>query len=256
MRGRRRRILRERVLPPFAAFVVFIVAWQALVWIADYPPFILPGPFVVAERFVEALVDGTFRPHLLATLGEILVGFTVGAAAAIPTGYVLARSRLANRVLSPYLVAAQAVPILALAPLIALWFGTGLLARSVIVALVVFFPVAISTMIAVRGIDRRLLEMARSYRVTRSQRIRLVEIPAALPGIVGGLRIGITLAVVGAIVAEWTGGEVGLGVLINLARGSLFDIPLLFATLVLIAIVGIVLYTIVLLVERRVVVRA
>lgn len=256
MSGRRRRILRERVLPPFAAFVVFIVAWQALVWIADYPPFILPGPFVVAERFVEAVVDGTFRPHLLATLGEILVGFTVGAAAAIPTGYVLARSRLANRVLSPYLVAAQAVPILALAPLIALWFGTGLLARSVIVALVVFFPVAISTMIAVRGIDRRLLEMARTYRVTRSQRIRLVEIPAALPGIVGGLRIGITLAVVGAIVAEWTGGEVGLGVLINLARGSLFDIPLLFATLVLIAIVGIVLYTIVLLVERRVVVRA
>ena len=83
-----------------------------------------------------------------------------------------------------------------------------------------------------------------------------MEIPAALPGIVGGLRIGITLAVVGAIVAEWTGGEVGLGVLINLARGSLFDIPLLFATLVLIAIVGIALYTIVLLVERRVVVRA
>jgi NitT/TauT family transport system permease protein len=98
--------------------------------------------------------------------------------------------------------------------------------------------------------------MAHSYRVTRRQRIVLVEIPAALPGIVGGLRIGITLAVVGAIVAEWTGGEVGLGVLINLARGSLFDIPLLFATLVLIALVGIALYTIVLLVERRVVIRS
>ncbi len=256
MSGRRRRLVRERVLPPLAAFVVFIVAWQAVVVIADYPPFILPGPFVVAERFVEAVVDGTFRPHLVTTLGEILVGFAVGVAAALPTGYVLARSRLANRVLSPYLVGAQAVPILALAPLIALWFGNGLLSRSVIVALVVFFPVAISTMIAVRGVDRRLLEMARTYRVTRRQRIRLVEIPAALPGIVGGLRIGITLAVVGAIVAEWTGGEVGLGVLINLARGSLFDIPLLFATLVLIAIVGIVLYTIVLLVERRVVIRA
>ena len=106
------------------------------------------------------------------------------------------------------------------------------MSRSIIVALVVFFPVAISVMIAIRGIDRRLLEMARSYRVTRRQRIVLVEIPAALPGIVGGLRIGITLAVVGAIVAEWTGGEQGLGVLINLARGSLFDIPLLFATLV------------------------
>lgn len=255
-RGRRSRIVRERVLPPLAAFFVFLAAWQAIVWIGDYPPFILPGPLVVAERFAEAVADGTFRPHLVATLVTILVGFTLGAAAAQPTGYVLARSRLANRVLSPYLVAAQAVPILALAPLIALWFGTGLLARSIIVALVVFFPVAISTLIAVRGIDRRLLEMARTYRVTRRQRIWLVEVPAALPGIVGGLRIGITLAVVGAIVAEWAGGDVGLGVLINLARGSLFDIPLLFATLALIALVGITLYTAVLLVERRIVTRA
>jgi NitT/TauT family transport system permease protein len=248
-------MLRERVVPPVIAFVLFIAAWQAVVWIGGYEPYILPGPFVVARRFVEAVVDGTFRPHLVATLTEILLGFAVGSAVAIPTGYLLARSRLANRVLSPYLVAAQAVPILALAPLIALWFGTGLLARSLIVALVVFFPVAISSTIAIRGIDRRLLEMARTYRVTRRQRIALVEVPAALPGIIGALRIGITLAVVGAIVAEWAGGEVGLGVLINLARGSLFDTPLLFATLVVIALVGITLYTIVLLIERRVVVR-
>ncbi len=245
-----------RILPPLVAFVGFLATWQAIVWIGDYPRFILPGPLLVAERFVTGWIDGTFWPHLETTFSEIAVGFTAGAAAALPTGYILARSRLADRVLSPYLVAAQAVPILALAPLIALWFGTGLLARSIIVALVVFFPVAISVMVAIRGIDRRLLEMARSYRVTRRQRIVLVEIPAALPGIVGGLRIGITLAVVGAIVAEWTGGERGLGVLINLARGSLFDIPLLFATLTVIALLGIALYGSVLLVERHVAARA
>jgi NitT/TauT family transport system permease protein len=245
---------RGRIIPPLIAFVGFIATWQLIVWIGDYPPFILPGPFLVAERFVTGWVDGIFWSHLVTTIAEIAVGFTAGAAAALPTGYVLARSRLADRVMSPYLVAAQAVPILALAPLIALWFGTGLVS-SIIIALVVFFPVAISVMIAIRGIDRRLLEMARSYRVTRRQRIVLVEIPAALPGIVGGLRIGITLAVVGAIVAEWTGGEQGLGVLINLARGSLFDIPLLFATLTVIALLGIVLYGSVLLVERYVAAR-
>jgi len=247
---------RERVLPPLAAFVVFVVGWQATVWIGAYPRFILPGPLDVARRFVEAWLDGTFWPHLVATLAAILTGFAAGAAAALPLGYLLARSRLAGRILSPYLVAAQAVPILALAPLIALWFGNGLAAHALIVALVVFFPVAISTMVAVRGVDRRILEMARSYRVTRRQRIALVEIPAALPGIIGGLRIGVTLAVVGAIVAEWTGGEVGLGVLVNLARGSLFDYPLLFATLVLIALVAIVLYGVVLLVERQVLARS
>ena len=244
-------IHRDRVIPPLLAFVAFIAVWQLVVIVGSYPAYILPGPRAVAERFVVAWTDGTMAPHVATTLSEIGFGFVGGALAGMRTGYVLARSRLANRVLSPYLVAAQAVPILALAPLIALWFGSGLFAHSVIVALIDFFPVAVSTMVAIRGVDRRLLEMARSYRVTRGQRLRMVEIPAALPGILGGLRIGITLAVVGAIVAEWTGGETGLGVLINLARGSLFDIHLMFAALLTIAIIVVALYSLVLLVERR-----
>lgn len=244
-------ISRERVVPPLLAFAAFLAGWQLLVFVGNYPTFILPGPLVVGERFVAAWADGTMEPHVAMTLAEIGIGFAGGALAGMLAGYVLARSSLANRVASPYLVAAQAVPILALAPLMALWFGSGLLAHALIVALIVFFPVAISTVVAVHGVDRRLLEMARSYRVTRSQRLRLVELPAALPGILGGLRIGVTLAVVGAIVAEWTGGDTGLGVLINLARGSLFDIPLLFATLLTIALIGVALYSIVLLVERH-----
>ena len=244
-------IRRDRVLPPFVAFVVFLAGWQVLVVVGNYPAFILPGPLVVGERFVSAWQDGTMTPHVVTTLAEIGLGFIGGALAGMLGGYVMARSRLANRVLSPYLVAAQAVPILALAPLMALWFGSGLLAHAMIVALIVFFPVAISTLVAVQGVDRRLLEMARSYRVSRGQRLRMVELPAALPGILGGLRIGVTLAVVGAIVAEWTGGDTGLGVLINLARGSLFDIPLLFAALLTVAIIGVALYSAVLLVERH-----
>ena len=244
-------IRRDRVVPPLLAFAAFLAGWQLLVFVGGYATFILPGPLVVGERFVVAWTDGTMAPHAITTLSEIGFGFIGGAPAGMLTGYVMARSRLVNRVLSPYLVAAQAVPILALAPLIALWFGSGLFAHSVIVALIVFFPVVISTLVAVHGVDRRLLEMARSYRVTRGQRLRMVELPAALPGILGGLRIGVTLAVVGAIIAEWTGGETGLGVLINLARGSLFDIPLLFAALLTIALIGVALYSLVVLVERR-----
>jgi NitT/TauT family transport system permease protein len=244
-------IRRDRVVPPALAFAAFLAGWQLLVIVGNYPTFILPGPLVVGAKFIVAWTDGTMAPHVAMTLAEIGLGFLGGALAGMLTGYVLARSSLANRVASPYLVAAQAVPILALAPLMALWFGSGLLAHALIVALIVFFPVAVSTVVAVHGVDRRLLEMARSYRVTRRQRLRMVELPAALPGILGGLRIGVTLAVVGAIVAEWTGGETGLGVLINLARGSLFDIPLLFATLLTIALIGVALYSAVLLVERR-----
>ncbi len=235
---------------PVVAAVGFVLAWQALVWLGNYPEYILPGPVIVGRRFAEAWAKGTMTPHFLATLAAVVGGFALGALVGLPAGYILARSRIARHVFSPYLVAAQATPILALAPLIALWFGPGLNARVLICALVVFFPVAISAMVAIRGVDRRLLEMARAFRATRRQQIARIEIPAALPGIFGGLRIGVTLAVVGAIVAEWAGGEKGLGVLINLARGSLYDIPLMFATLLTIGIVGVACYTIVLAAER------
>ena len=235
------------------ALGAFVVGWKALVVIAGYPPFILPPPEQVAARFVEAWADGTIAPHALRTLVEIALGFAAGAGLALVVGYVLARLPLAERLLSPYLVAAQATPILALAPLLALWFGPGLTAKIVICALIVFFPVAIATMVGVRAVDDRLLELARSLRATRWQIVRTLEIPAALPAIFGGLRVGVTLAVVGAIVGEWAGTDRGLGLLVNLARGSLFDIPLMFATLLTIALLGIVLYGLVVLVERSLV---
>jgi len=243
----------RRWLPVLAAFVVFVVVWQAIVVLGDYPAFILPAPLQVGRRLVEAWTDGTIAPHALATLQEVVLGFAVGAGLALAAGYLLARSIVAERLLSPYLVAAQATPILALAPLLALWFGTGLVSKVVICALIVFFPVAVSTMVGIRSVDRGLLELGRSLRATPRQVLVTLEIPAALPFILGGMRVGVTLAVVGAIVGEWAGAERGLGVLVNIARGSLFDIPLMFATLVTIAAIGLALYLVVVVLERRLV---
>jgi NitT/TauT family transport system permease protein len=239
--------------PVVASLVVFVLLWQAIVVVGDYPPFILPAPLIVLQRFVSAWTDGTMWPHFTTTLVEVLLGFAIGASLALVIGVLLARSRLAEKLLSPYLVAAQATPILALAPLIALWFGTGLPSKLVITTLIVFFPVAVATMVGLRSVDPRLLEMARSFRATPAQIVRRVEIPAALPAILGGMRVGITLAVIGAIIGEWAGGDQGLGVLINVARGSLFDIPLMFATLGTLALLGVALYLAMVLLERRLV---
>jgi NitT/TauT family transport system permease protein len=244
---------RGAVLSVVGALIAFVLLWQLVVVISGFPSFILPPPTDVASRWVTAWTAGTIQPHLLATLGEIALGFVVGAGSAVVIGYALARSARIERVLSPYLVAAQATPILALAPLIALWFGPGLPGKVVICALIVFFPVAVATMVGIRSVDAGLLELGRSLRATRRQVLTTLEIPAALPNILGGMRVGVTLAVVGAIVGEWAGADKGLGVLINLARGSMFDIPLMFATLLTIALVGIVLYLAVVLVERRLV---
>jgi NitT/TauT family transport system permease protein len=230
-----------------------IVAWKAVIVVTDLKPFILPPPESVASRFVTAWADGTMWPHAWTTLTEVGLGFAVGASAALVVGYLLARSRLIAEALSPYLVAAQAVPILALAPLFVLWFGSGLVSKVIICALIVFFPVAISTMVGIRSVDAGLLEMCRAFRASRRQVLTRVEIPGALPAIFGGFRIGVTLAVVGAVIGEWVGADQGLGVLILLARGSLFDTPLLFATLVTLALLGVVLYLVVVLVERRLV---
>ncbi|TMF32589.1 MAG: ABC transporter permease [Chloroflexi bacterium] len=236
---------------PVAAFIVFVVAWKLVVVLGRLPVFILPAPEQVAARFVTAWTDGTMAPHAWTTIVEVALGFAVGAVAGVVAGYGLARSSVFERVLSPYLVAAQAVPILALAPLLAVWFGPGLLAKVVICGLIVFFPVAVATMVGIRSVDRGLLELARSLRATRRRVLVDIEVPGALPSILGGLRVGITLAVVGAIVGEWAGADKGLGVLVNLARGSLFDIPLLFATLVTIALLGIACYALVVIAERR-----
>jgi NitT/TauT family transport system permease protein len=234
-------------------FAAFVLGWKALVVVGGYPPFILPPPEQVASRFVGAWLDGTILPHALRTLHELAIGFTVGSGLALVTGYALARLPLAERLLSPYLVAAQAVPILIFAPLLALWFGPGLTAKIVICALIVFFPVAIAPLVGVRAVDARLLELARSLRATRWQIVTTLEVPAALPAIFGGLRVGVTLAVVGAIVGEWAGADRGLGLLVNLARGALFDIPLMFAAVLTIALLGIALYGLVVLVERALV---
>ncbi len=251
--GTRRRRWLDVAIPITASLAVFVVVWQAIVFLTGYPSFILPGPWTVAVRFVKAWSDGTIERHAATTLLEILLGFAIGSTLGLLSGILLARSRLAERLLSPYIVAAQSVPILALAPLLVLWFGTGLLSKLVITTLIVFFPVAIATMVGIRTVDPGLLEMARSFRATGRQIAIRVEIPAALPSILGGMRVGVTLAVIGAIVAEWAGAESGLGVLINIARGSLFDIPLMFATLVTLAMIGVALYACMVVIERRLV---
>jgi NitT/TauT family transport system permease protein len=240
-------------LPVVGAFLSFILVWKAIVVVTGLPPFLLPAPETVGERFVEAWLDGTIWPHFATTMVEVAIGFTIGTGLGLLVGYGLARSDLFERLASPYIVAAQAVPILVLAPLLVVWFGPGLQSKVVICSLIVFFPVAIATMVGIRSVDARLLELGRSLRATRRQILTTLEIPAALPNIFGGLRVGVTLAVVGAVVGEWAGASTGLAILINIARGSKFDIPLMFATLATIALMGVALYLVVVLVERRLV---
>jgi NitT/TauT family transport system permease protein len=243
----------RRLAATLVSLAAFLVAWKALTVVTGTPDYILPAPEVVGERAVRAIGSGLLWEHTAVTLSEILLGLTVGAATAIVVGTALGKSVLIERVLSPYIVAAQSVPILALAPLLDIWFGGGLLARVLICALIVFFPIAIATMVGIRSADSLLVEMLRSLGATSGQLTSRLEIPSALPVIFGGLRVGVTLAVIGAVVAEWAGASSGLGVLINIADQGLFDTPLMFVALATLAVIGITLHGLVVSVERRLV---
>ena len=245
----------RRLATTLVSLAAFLVAWKLLTVVTGTPDYILPAPEVVAERAVRAIGTGLLWEHTAVTLSEILLGLAVGATTAIAVGTVLGKSVVIERVLSPYIVAAQSVPILALAPLLDIWFGGGLLARVLICALIVFFPIAIATMVGIRSADPLLVEMFRSLGATPGQRTTRLEIPSALPVIFGGLRVGVTLAVIGAVVAEWAGASSGLGVLINIANQGLFDTPLMFVALVTLAVIGIGLHGLVVSIERRLVVR-
>jgi NitT/TauT family transport system permease protein len=245
----------RRLATTLISLAAFLVAWKLLTVVTGTPDYILPAPEVVGERAVRAIGSGLLWEHTAVTLSEILLGLAVGAASAIAVGTALGKSVVVERVLSPYIVAAQSVPILALAPLLDIWFGGGLLARVLICALIVFFPIAIATMVGIRSADPLLREMFRSLGATPGQLTGRLEIPSALPVIFGGLRVGVTLAVIGAVVAEWAGASQGLGVLINIANQGLFDTPLMFVALVTLAVIGIGLHGLVVSIEHRLVLR-
>jgi NitT/TauT family transport system permease protein len=243
----------RRIGTTLLSLAAFLAIWKLITVVGAYPAYILPAPEVVAERAGRAIGSGVLWEHTAVTLLEVVLGFAVGATTAIAAGVALGKSVLIERVLSPYIVAAQAVPILALAPLLDIWFGGGLLARVVICALIVFFPIAIATMVGIRSADPLLAEMLRSIGASGAQRTRLLEVPSALPVIFGGLRVGVTLAVIGSVVAEWAGASTGLGILINIANQGLFDTPLMFVALATLAVIGLAFYGLVVLVERRLV---
>ena len=155
-----------------------------------------------------------------------------------------------KRVLSPYLVASQAMPMVAIAPLLVIWFGPGIFSKVLICALIVFFPVLVNTMVGLRAVPENLRDLMRSMRATRMQMLRYLEMPAALPVLLGGLRIGATLSVIGAVVGEFVGSDRGLGFLINVGRGQ-YDTALVFVSLFTLILMAMSLYGLAMLAEKR-----
>ncbi len=227
-----------------------LLLWEGVVRWGNFPAFILPGPGLVAQRFVSALADGTLLSNTWTTLEEVLLGLFLGSSLATAIGYTLAKSHLLERLVAPYLVASQAIPIVAIAPLLIIWFGPGMFSKILICALIVFFPVLVNTVVGVRAVSENLRDLMLSLRATRRQTLLYLEVPAALPVFLGGLRIGATLSVIGAVVGEFVGSDSGLGFLINVGRGQ-YDTALVFVAIFVLVAMALALYGAVVLLETH-----
>jgi NitT/TauT family transport system permease protein len=227
-----------------------LLVWWIIARTAGLPSFILPSPGQVAVRFWKALIDGSLLGNSLVTLMEVLLGLLAGTAAAATLGYTIAKSRLFERLIAPYLVATQAIPIVAVAPLLVIWFGPGTFSKVLICALTVFFPVLINTVVGVRAVPKPLHDLMGSLYATPAQTLRYLELPAALPVLLGGFRIGATLSVIGAVVGELVGSDHGLGFLINVARGQ-YDTALVFVAVFTLIALALILYGAVTILEKK-----
>jgi NitT/TauT family transport system permease protein len=248
------RVIWKQGLPTWAVpatIFITVVLWEVVSRVSDLPAFILPSPLAVGDRFLRALSDGSLQRHTGATFSEVLGGLALGLTAATCLGYLLAKSKTVERFLAPYIVASQSIPVVAIAPLLVIWFGSGRLSKVLISALIVFFPILVNTVVGVRSVPEDLRDLMRSLRATRWQIFLHLEAPAAMPMLFGGLKIGATLSVIGAVVGEFVGADEGLGFLINMGRG-IFDTPLVFVAVFGLITLALVLYGTVAFIEQRV----
>lgn len=240
---RRRASLLGLAVPPAAALVLLLAAWEALTRAFGVPAWLLPPPSAVARAGGDQL--GTLAAAAVITARATLAGFLLSAAVGVLTAIVLASSRSLERALYPYMVFFQTVPILAVAPLLVIWFGYGLHTVSLAAFIVSVFPVITNTLAGLRSVEPALRDLFRLYGARRLATLVKLELPSALPSIVTGLRIAAGLAVIGAIAGEWVAGYAeggaGLGILV-LSSGRQLRTDLLFAAVLCAAGLGVALF--------------
>jgi ABC-type nitrate/sulfonate/bicarbonate transport system permease component len=232
---------------PLAIIAIALVAWEAGVRAADTPRWMLPPPTAIATAFRTDRV--LLWENTQATMLEIGLGFAFALVIGVAVGIAIAISRVLERAIYPIIIASQTIPMVALAPLLLIWFGYGLTPKVIVTALVCFFPIVVSTVDGLRAADREHLALLTTFGAGPWRRFWLAQVPAALPSLFSGIRIAITFSVIGAVFGELVGASEGLGYLMQRAAAQ-FQTARVFAALFILAGLGVGLFAIATLLER------
>jgi NitT/TauT family transport system permease protein len=239
------------VMASIAFGIVFLLAWQFLPPALGVPSYIIPTVTDLAKEFGRMVTRDNLFGHMVSTTVIATAGFIIGSLLGAGLGYLLGMSVLVEKVLSPYLLGLQIAPKVAFAPLFIMWLGYNAWPKFIVTVLVVFFPILVNVLQSMKTVDRDLVNLARAYSMNRLQIFWKIEVPASMPALMAGLRIGATLAVIGVTVGELVGGNTGLGYLITFGEGQA-NTAMVFNAIVLLTLIGIVLYGAVAMLETRV----
>jgi NitT/TauT family transport system permease protein len=231
--------------------ILFLVAWQFLPPALGVPSYIIPTVTDLVREFGRMVERENLAVHVLSTVTIATAGFMVGSLLGAAMGYILGMSIFVEKVLSPYILGLQIAPKVAFAPLFIMWLGYNAWPKLIVTILVVFFPILVNVLQSMKTVDRDLVNLARAYSMSRMQIFWKIEVPASMPALMAGLRIGATLAVIGVTVGELVGGNTGLGYLITFGEGQA-NTAMVFDAIVLLTLVGIALYAAVAMIEARV----
>ncbi|MBP7064825.1 ABC transporter permease [Ferrovibrio sp.] len=226
------------VVYPIISFVVLVIVWSLSIKLFQVPNYILPEPSAVLRQLHKGYVQGDYWPHVLFTLKNTAIGYFFGCSIAIVFGALLAESRNFDRFVYPFIIALQSMPKVALAPLIIVWFGFGMLSKVVMVALICFFPLFINTSVGIKQTPTQLIDMMRVFKASRLEIFFRVKLKSAMGHIFAGLQIGVVLSLIGAVVAEFVASTRGLGYLVSTSQAN-FDVATMFAALVGLIAIGI-----------------
>jgi len=241
---------RKDVVLSGAMLVLFLLLWEIGIRVLKVPELIVPAPSAVFEALRLSLVSGFLLPHIGVTLFEVVAGYLIGAIAALTLGCAVAQFRIVDRVIYPYIVCFQAVPKVALAPLLVIWFGFGLSSKVLMTAIISFFPILVNTVVGVKTVERERIELMIALNATRWQTFMQVRLPSALPFIFAGLEIGAVMAVIGAVVGEFVGADGGLGYMLLVYQADLKN-AFVFAILIILAAMGMILHALIVAAHRH-----
>lgn len=232
----------QSVLVPVVTLVVFLAVWELLVVADVVSRFIVPPPSEVAGRLLQSVAEiftgGRMQMHFLTTLGEIMAGFALAVVIGATLAVLMSEFTVLRQMLRPYIIALNATPTIALAPLFIVWFGVGMDAKIFLVVVGATFPVIVSTTAGLISTDPQRLRLMESLGATRAQIFWKLRLPSAVPYFFAGLELAVVASSIGAVVGEFSGGNMGLGYVILLAQDSL-NLPLTFSTLIILAVLGI-----------------